>query len=534
MFTENELAEIVKNPTSPLIKAMRDDFTAYVRHVFGVGTSEYLSQINEYENTKQNDLRKKHAIRNPWIIDELVRPADNVWQAKGGDEAYTFTTKTQAKTFADLLNDVRGGMSLKTFMHEIWFERFLADPNGVIFLEATEDGKNPHFTYKSINTIKAYKTHGIKIDWIVFEPDVTLDIDNKDTKEKYVQYSWAIDDKFYYRIRNNGKNVEIEKKFPNIMERAPGIVCSSIFNTNKGYKVSLLDKQIDLLNSYLTKNSVKEIYQFKHNYALFWMYETVCPTCNGTRMHGEGVCATCNGTGFLGKKDVSDAFILPRPKPDERVIGSPAGYVQPDVATCNENRVELDWLFDKMFHSLWGTTVEKSDNETATGRFIDTMPVYNKLNTIADIVQMVHKELATIFALFHFPKTFKEASVSYSRRYIIEGPDTLWTRYQDARTKGAPEMSLNYMLEQFYYAEFASNQSMAELYIKLMYVEPYVHHSIADVNSMNLSDEIKKMKQYFPEWQKTLDYSDDKDITQLNSELRNYVNTINDGKTNEV
>jgi len=523
MYNIEKLKEIVKGPVSGEIKAMRAEFAAYVRHIFGTGTDAYLSQINEYENKKQHELRQKHAIKNPWIIDELLRPIDNIWQAKGGDETYSWTSEDQTEVFATMLKDVRGGMSLKDFMREIWLQRFASDPNGIIFLEVTPDGQKAQFTYKSIEKIHAYGVSGTSIDWIVFEPHETVMVGEK--KDEKISYSWAVDEEFYYRVKNDGKSVEVEEILFNSFGMVPGVVCSSIFDTNKGYKVSILDKQVDLLNSYLTKNSIKEIYQFKHNYALFWMYQTICPTCNGTRKSGTEVCGTCGGSGYMGKKDVSDAFIVPKPEPDIPSATPPAGYIQPDVETCSENRNELDWLFDKMFHSLWGTTVQKSDNETATGRFIDTMPVYNKLNTIADIAQTIHRQLAEIYARFYFPLTFKGAKISYSRRYIIEGPDVLWKRYQDARAAKAPTMALNYMLEQFYYSEFASNPAMADYYIKLMYVEPYVHQTIEEVEDLGVGNDLVNAKKYFGEWLETKQIIDveGSTIEKMNTELILYV-----------
>ena len=133
MFQPEQLKSLIQGETPGNIKAMQADFTAYVRHVFGKGTDEYLAQINEYENEKQHKLRQDHAIQNPWIVEELLRPIDNIWQAKGGDETYSFTTQKVPDDFVSSLDDVRGGMSLHQFMREIWLQRFVSDPNGIIF-----------------------------------------------------------------------------------------------------------------------------------------------------------------------------------------------------------------------------------------------------------------------------------------------------------------------------------------------------------------------------------------------------------------
>jgi hypothetical protein len=533
MFELEELKEIIKGEPSNKIKEMRNVSVSYIRHFFGLGTDEYLSVINEYENERQHKLRKQHAIKNPWILDELLRPIDNIWQAKGGDIDFKFKGTDKSEEIKEKLKDVRGGRPMRQFMREIWFQRFISDPNGVIFLEIEEDGENPHFTYKSITKIRYIDAKGSKIEKIVFEPYVEV-IEKTDKEEVKKQFFWAVDELNYYKLIYNGKEVELSEIIPHYFGRVPGVINSPIYNTEFKRFDSLIDKQVDLLNSYLTKNSVKEIYQFKHNYPVFWQYMTICPTCNGKRKVGSDICPTCKGEGHIAHKDVSDVLILPKSTEEERTPIPPAGYVQPDIATCGENRTELDWLFDKMFHSLWGTTVEKSDNETATGRFIDSQPVYNKLNEIADIAQSIEQQLIYIYGKFFFPETLESVRVSYPRRYVIESPDALWKRYDEARKGNAPVMALNYMLEQFYYSEFSSNVQMAEYYIKLMYVEPYPHKTIEEVQTMSVTDEIKMAKQYFPEWEKTKQVKDIEgaEISVLRSDLINY--SKENGKQTEI
>jgi len=258
----------------------------------------------------------------------------------------------------------------------------------------------------------------------------------------------------------------------------------------------------------------------KHNFAKFWMFQTLCPTCNGSRKIGGEVCPTCHGSGYSANFGVSDVWIIPKPDGEATQPLPPGGYIQPDVATCDENRKELDWSFDHTFHSLWGTTTEKMNNETATGRFIDVQAVYNKLNEIADIAELIERKLTYIVGKFYFPETLKDVHVTYSRRYIAEPPDTIWERYSAARANGSPITSLNYMLEQFYYAEFASNSTLADIYVKLIYVEPFPH--ITDINAV--PEQFRQEKIYYPQWLSTLDLSKaaNQTIEVLQKQLKDY------------
>jgi hypothetical protein len=65
---------------------------------------------------------------------------------------------------------------------------------------------------------------------------------------------------------------------------------------------------------------------------------------------------------------------------------------------------------------------------------------------------------------------------------------------------------------------------MAEYYIKLMYVEPFVHLLIIDVEDLEVSDDLKLSKRYFPIWQKSILPSDvaNKTIEQLQKGLLSF------------
>ena len=86
--------------------------------------------------------------------------------------------------------------------------------------------------------------------------------------------------------------------------------------------------------------------------------------------------------------------------------------------------------------SHWGTSLEYGSTDgtqyaTATGRFIDTQPVNNKLNRYTESVQLIHNAISDIYGRFYYPKTFTRSDVVYGRRYLIETPDQLLKRYSE-------------------------------------------------------------------------------------------------------
>jgi len=498
-----DILKLVKLPSSEKIKEMREDSKVLSMLYFGEGTDEYLQILNSYENETQHELRQKLAISMEFMVEELLRQTDSIWSAKGSSVEYGVSGKN-LKIFTEALNDVRGGMSLRQFVKEIWFERFVVDPNGLIFVEVSKSSDKFKLVYKSINSIFNYDTDGTDVKWVFFEPH---EVDYNEEGKESAKYQWFVDEANYSLIKTVDDIQTIFDQIPHTFGKVPSVVNSSIFTTKRAIKVSPINKQIDLLKSYLTKNSVKEIYQYLHSYPIYWQYEQICPACNGKRMIGTEVCHVCNGVGLTTRKDVSDVISLRKPEENETPVSAPAGYVQPDLATMAEQRTELEWLWNIIFHSHWGTTTEKSSNETATARFIDIQPVNNRLNAYADIAQLIETKLMNFIGKFVLPTSYKESTSLLGRRFIIETPDMLMERYLSAKSKKAPVNMLTWILEQFYMAEFANDENMAEFYLTLMEVEPFVHRTIEEVVNLPIDPQIIKRKVYFQEWLKEVDPS---------------------------
>jgi hypothetical protein len=64
--------------------------------------------------------------------------------------------------------------------------------------------------------------------------------------------------------------------------------------------------------------------------------------------------------------------------------------------------------------------------------------------------------------------TYKKSQIGYGRYYVLDTPDDLMTKYQDMRTKGAPDFSLDEALEKYYYAMYQSNPVLLAKYVKLL------------------------------------------------------------------
>lgn len=501
-----------------LIKAGQPEFITEAKekqrllnvHINGRGAVEYLKRIEGHENPGQFDLRKKFVIRNKYVFSNLLRPVDKVFQAKGGSRIVDVgNSERNKKTMDDLLSDVRHGLSIRAWIKKVQANKYYSDPAGFVFFEWKGGETFP--TMKSIQSVQNYKTDGRLFEWILFAPEKRKQGD----KELEGMFYRFVDDEKDIVIKQSGDSFTIANKFDeqlgveleeideeaNPWGRVPAIVNGSDLNDSMLYADSPVDSVIDLADKYMRNNTVKNIYEFLHGYPFFWMYAKKCSSCKGTGVDKKGdTCKDCGGHGMSMKKDVSDAYLLATPRDKDSPTLSPnvAGYVEPSVATWQEMRSELDWMWRAMHFTVWGTSFTE-DKETATGEFLNVQPVNDRLNDFSDAFEDLESKMIDFIGEFYLGEVYKGNSVSYGRRYIMESPDKVWEKFMKAKLEGASPASLNNLYIQYLQSEFMNDSKTLAKMLKAMKLEPFVHKTIEEVRGIidNLSF-TKKL--YFNEW----------------------------------
>lgn len=535
MLTFEQVKKIVESPVCEKIEWARAYNNKLLVHVEGVGTQDYLSKINGYENESQFKARKDHAISNKFLTEELLRPVDNAFNARGGSKNYKFKGEANKEEFIEKLTNVRNNTSLTEYINSVWFNKFVTDPNGLIMMEIQshkdgeelpEEDKTIEPTYKSIHSIRAYEQDGMFVKWVIFEPHLVIKGDKKEDGE--TELFWVVDEESYYLYEKNKEGLSLKiDPIPNSFEQVPAVLCSNIIDNVTGWKRSPIDSQVELLNKYLVSNSVLSIVEFFHNYPQQWAYVPECNICNGTgtttSQGSEGTCLSCEGTGKRTKKDVTDTWELKIPEGDQtKIAPDVAGYIYMPTEPWNLMVDSLKRVHDLAYFSQWGTLVSKdSKNETATGRFLDAQPVNNRLELYSKTIEKTHTALANFIGQFYYPETFDKAIIQYGRRYLIETPDQIWDKYIKAKTDNAPVSTLDLLLSQYLESEFRENEQLFVYEIKKVKLEPFVHWDILTVKDLGVGQDDYSKKLYFSDWiqTKTIKEVIDGDINKLNEEL---------------
>lgn len=532
VLTLVQIEEIINAGCPEWVKNARKEAKRLNVHINGVGVADYLNQVNHYENERQYQLRKDFATSNKYVFENILRPVDKVFSAKGGNKLYNTSTDQKKKLLTSKLSNIDYGYSITDWISKIQANKFYSDPNGIVFFEVADGETWP--TQKNINSIFNYQADGRLLDWIVFAPEKRYNEKGIELKGDFYR---VVDDAMDYLIRVIDKKAQIieEESYKIAFKRVPAIINSDLIDDNLIYKKSPVDSVVELADHYLNTNSVKNIYEFLHGYPIFWAYVQPCKTCDGTGLYSGTTCTSCGGDGHTFKKDVSDVIKLtpPTDSSDPKIAPDIAGYVQPDLAVWQEQRTELDWIWGFMNLTLWGShRQEQADNETATAAFIDVQPVNDRLNQFADSFEGMEQLMTDFIAEFYLRDSYKGSSINYGRRYLVETPDQIWNKYEKAKENGSPKISLDYLLMQFYQTEFANDMESLAIAQKAIKLEPFVHKTDEQINLLNIAEKDKKAKFYFNEWFKSLSQDEilKSNIDILKSKFDEYLKTKEDAE----
>jgi len=491
---------------SALVKKAQDAYNRYQVHINGTGTAEYLEKMSTYENQDQFYLRQKYAKSNRYLFSSLLRPIDKVFTSKGGSRNYN----TKNKDVSQYISDVGGGFSLTKWLQHNWVNKFVSDPNGLIFVEVFN--KEPYPTYKSIMSVHDYEVYGNNVEWVIFKHE-----DKNDGK-----YFRVVDDTSDRIVKWANDKAVIVDEIPNPFKKCPAFTCSDIPSPTSELKGSIVDDCLDLADEYLRDNSVHTIYKLLHGYPLFWMYVQDCPHCKGLGLIDGKTCKYCSGTGKDLRKDVSKIYGLEVPQQGDPTITPPAGYIQPDINSWTKQVEELEWFQRMMHFALWGTDMMQSPTErTATEvMFVNVHPVNERLTAISETAERLDQDLTNLI-IGYYVQGYKGASINYGKRFLIENPDQILKRYEEGKKSGLPDAELNQMMEEYYETKYKNQPVQLAYSLKLLHILPAFHYTLEDLKDTVMFD----VKLYSIDWVNSLtrDYIIQTGEKELKQQLNDYV-----------
>jgi hypothetical protein len=268
---------------------------------------------------------------------------------------------------------------------------------------------------------------------------------------------------------------------------------------------------IDIADQHLRDRSVLTMFKLHHGFPIKWLYASDCPTCNGSKKLNGKPCPSCSGTGKKSKYDVAETIMAPFPKQGDPIISDYAGYITPPVDSWNKMDDTIAELYKVAHYALWGTNQmedsESAQPQTATGRFIDVQPVNDRLNGYADAAEYVEAWITDRVGQFNF-KSYKGCEIIYGRRFLIETPDEVAKKFQEAKKANSPYLALRYLYMQWLQSEFQADSVELGRQIKLFQLDywPLLTMDEAKAVVEDPADMLRKL--YFPQWVESLQQND--------------------------
>lgn len=511
ILDDDQALKIVKNaantPTKSWVVEAREQSEVLFALIEGKNFHDLLiEQIDHVETEKKAKARRKYARNIVDFYERLMQPITNVFSATGGSKKYNIDNEKDFEEFVKFIGHIKDGKSIESYLQKTWMPLYHTDPNGLIFLEFRIDEskgiKKVWPTYKRIESIRDYIPNGQKTEWVLFEP--------KDGPN--ASKLWRIvDDEKDRTFMQTGQTITIVGKatFDHPFGNVPAIIISDIEDIVEGVRLSPLHKVVALSKEYARDQSVKTIYKAQLGFPIHWRLTSNCRTCTGTGKTGSGkggalaACKDCNGKGVNTGTDVTDIVTVPIPKSGEPSLApNIAGFISPDLDTLTQYTTEAETLEILGQDTHWGTHKERGAPETATGRFIDVQPVTNKLHLYSDSTEFMEQIMTEFFANFILegkPKDERISEIAYGRRYILEGPDQILIRYQDAKAKGENTVVLDRLFNEYLTAKYGRDIQWLRVEKVKAEVEPFLHVGLLDVNAIFGQTEARR-KVFFKDW----------------------------------
>ena len=123
-----------------------------------------------------------------------------------------------------------------------------------------------------------------------------------------------------------------------------------------------------------------------------------------------------------------------------------------------------------------------------------------------------------------------ESFVSYGDRYILENPDDLLKKYQEATNYKISELVVMDLRNQYFEAEYQNDALELMKYKKLSRIEPFPSLTVGEVAAMEWLDVNEKIrKTYYSSWVSQL--NNEKIVflseEQLNEDFKKYIINLN-------
>ena len=527
---------ILNNPNKILISNAQKEAKVLMLHGLGIEVKESQKQLTYFENTDLYSQRKNGMISNADLFARILHKEDIVFHSTGGSFSYNGLSTQQTEDLNSKLNNISLGMSLRKWIKCKALQARRYDPMGIIFMECDSNLKKIYPTYKTILSIYDYLPNGRNLEYVCFNLSKsdckTLQIDDKE------MYNSSSQDTFYYRFVD-GVNDWIVKKLvvgnkntiiqandfngvslsePHFFSSCPAFLASDEISFENDLRfISPLHNMMELAFAYLQNRSIRDLCRIVSGYPKAVEPAVKCGTCGGDKYVDSLPCPDCTPAGSNKPSGVkinskpADKLIFPVEAMDKgfdfhKILGWAERNVDNmnymDAALIEDANLLYDiyWNTDKGKQTTFSKAKQQSTEETATKTNVDLQPIYGRLISTSNWAEQIENLIVKFIGEYYYDSSFKGSSIHYGHNFVLETPEELMAKMLEMKSKGANEADMTDIKIKYYQSRYQSDPEQLAIRLKLINVEPFSNHTIAEVQAMNVPKEDWFKKLYFDEW----------------------------------
>lgn len=448
----------------------------------------------------------RYPTSNIELVSSIYEQLEKVFE--GRNPVYNFNFKDQ-----DTQEDWEEYRTEKLKEPDVWrsqgWEKVKTAINSVLIVdlpeEQTTDAPEPYFYWLDIGNVidLDFDRETGAINFIAF----------KQSKKKIT----AIDSEFY-RVFNLNDKEEIESftEVPHDIGYTPArfFWTDSLMNKDKSVKASPLSNhlaQLDWLLFFATSKKHLDLYA---PYPIYSTYEADCSFENGeTGEYCDGgflrdsenkyvlalggtlkKCPVCSNKSLTGAGSLVE---VPAPmSKDEPDLRNPVSITSIDSDSLDYNVQEQERLKKEIFDSVVGkggeVNTSNSLNEMqVSSNFESRLSVLNNLKGNLEAAQMF---VDSTVCKLRYADRFISGNISYGTEFFLYTLSDLYAQYKQAKENGGSEAELDALNDKILITEYKNNPVQLQRMLVLKQLEPYRHHTRAELleyNSLGLLDKEK-------------------------------------------
>lgn len=521
----NTIIELIKTPANRSVIERAQAFKKESDLILlGQGYFKDLEnrRMLKHESTSLFNAKKRFCVpKTPSVFNKIDRQFKKAFRADGFNQTIVFKTENEklANEAEQYLANFFNGKGLREFMANDWSTAIKEDCNGIYLVETSdqldiEGNAQPLIDFYSIYNVRDFAAnYDGTLKYLILAYKV-------DTAKPYKLWRYIDAEKdIVIKEENNQFDININDfGAPDILANTLGFVPAihvsnyRFSKSEKDLRVNHLFFGIGLGKQYQDVCDDAVVTMKKHGNPLFYARPLTCHTCNGrgevATKDGDLIgCTTCNGLKVVAfpKGDPTEGITIPISDnfdADNGTTPAPAGYVTPDIATINEQRVEKEHRKGDIEEAVIGARglIDRglSTNESGIKAMIDLQPLLDTIDEYVNNAEYVHQFLAYTMLAIRFGENFKDIQVRYGRKYLVKTENEAQNDYELAKKSGLPDSVLRESLTEYIKIKFENNPKEQARSLFLVDLEPFPTYTLKEIKELGLANEQDKLiKQYF-------------------------------------